>query len=136
LPWSTQMFWRCLNLQKLLNESIPHLGAALFGHVFGTAWSCYRVLSTQSLRVVYQNQIVPEACDNQDLLGDWWGIRIQHAVCSIRFIFFGRYWLKPLRSQLSSSTSSPSFASRIFPSGFFRCAMKFSLAWSCGKHLW
>jgi len=85
------MFLRCLNLQKLLNESIPHLGAALLGHVLGAAWSCYRVSSTQSLRMVYQNQIVPEACENHDLMGDWWDIRIQHAVCSIRFVLFSQY---------------------------------------------
>jgi len=79
-----------LNLHKLLNESIPHLVAGLSGHILGAIWSCYRVSSMQSLRTIYQNQIVPEACGNHDLLGDWWDNRIQHAVCSIRFVLFNR----------------------------------------------
>ncbi|KIM37933.1 hypothetical protein M413DRAFT_448195 [Hebeloma cylindrosporum] len=64
----------------LLNESIPHLVAALLGHVLGAAWSCYRVSSTQAHRAVYENQIIPEACDNHDFMGDWWDIRIRHAI--------------------------------------------------------
>lgn len=75
-----QIWFFSLATITLLNESIPHLGAALLGHVLGAAWSCYRVSSTQSLRMLYQNQIVPEACDNHDLMGDWWDIRIRHAI--------------------------------------------------------
>lgn len=29
---------------------------------------------------LYRNQIVPEACGGQDVLGGWWGIRIDHTV--------------------------------------------------------
>jgi len=34
----------------------------------------------QSLRNIYRYQIVPEACNNQDFMGDWWDVRIQHAI--------------------------------------------------------
>ncbi|KAF8175156.1 hypothetical protein BJ912DRAFT_822266, partial [Pholiota molesta] len=69
-----------LALVTILNESIPHLVAAVLGHIFGTAWSGYRVQSMKNLRSIYQNYILPEACDNHDLLGNWWDIRIDHGI--------------------------------------------------------
>jgi hypothetical protein len=68
---------------QILNESIPHLVAAVLGHIFGTAWSGYRVQSMKNLRSIYQNYILPEACDNHDLLGNWWDTRIDHGVCTL-----------------------------------------------------
>uniref|UniRef100_A0A8H8CEP1 Uncharacterized protein n=1 Tax=Psilocybe cubensis TaxID=181762 RepID=A0A8H8CEP1_PSICU len=75
-----QIWLFSLALVTILNESIPHLGAAFFGHVLGTGWAGYRVSSSQALTSFYRRHIVPEACGGKDLLGGWWDIRIQHAV--------------------------------------------------------
>ncbi|KAF9563225.1 hypothetical protein CPC08DRAFT_760988 [Agrocybe pediades] len=61
-----------LSIVTLLNESIPHLGAALLGHMLGTAWAAYRVYFIRQLRDRYRGQIVPDACGGTDFMGGWW----------------------------------------------------------------
>ncbi|KAF8961596.1 hypothetical protein BDZ97DRAFT_1190460 [Flammula alnicola] len=75
-----QIWLFILALVAILNESIPHLVASLLGHMLGSAWAGYRVKSMEKLKDLYKNQIVPEACGGTDILGDWWDIRIQHAI--------------------------------------------------------
>ncbi|KAF9480665.1 hypothetical protein BDN70DRAFT_877383 [Pholiota conissans] len=75
-----QLWLFVLALVTILNESIPHLIAAVFGHILGTAWSGYRVYSVKHLKSLYRDHIVPEACGNRDMLGNWWDVRISHAI--------------------------------------------------------
>ncbi|KAH9481284.1 hypothetical protein JR316_0005806 [Psilocybe cubensis] len=66
-------FWLLLlSFVTILNESIPHLGAGLLGHLLGTAWAAYRVHFTKSLMDQYRNEIIPNACDGRDFMGNWW----------------------------------------------------------------
>ncbi|KAF9556447.1 hypothetical protein CPC08DRAFT_92421 [Agrocybe pediades] len=75
-----QIWLFSLAMVTILNESLPHLGAALFGHVLNSAWAAYRLKSTYSLTKLYRTAIVPQACAGQDLLGSWWDLRIRHAI--------------------------------------------------------
>ncbi|KAF9446540.1 hypothetical protein P691DRAFT_733047 [Macrolepiota fuliginosa MF-IS2] len=74
-------FWLIsLAFITLLNESIPHLAACLFGHVLGTGWAGYRVQSTIRLTYMYRKAIVPGLCLGKDFLGGWWDQRLTHAI--------------------------------------------------------
>lgn len=65
----------------VVNESIPHLFAALFGHVMSAAWTVYRVLSTVTLMNRYKSTIIPLACDGVDLFrGSSWAASVQQSI--------------------------------------------------------
>lgn len=65
---------------QILNESLPHLGASLAGHLLGTAWAGFRVSSSKHLQDRYNKFIVHGTCDGIDLLQDWWSLRTRHTV--------------------------------------------------------
>ncbi|TEB22449.1 hypothetical protein FA13DRAFT_1509574 [Coprinellus micaceus] len=69
-----------LGLVAILNESLPHLGAAIFGHILGGAWSASRIQSTRNLLTIYRKSIVPGPCEGTDLLGSWWELRLVHTI--------------------------------------------------------
>ncbi|KAF6750816.1 hypothetical protein DFP72DRAFT_969167 [Ephemerocybe angulata] len=75
-----QVYLFTIGLVAILNESLPHLGAAFFGHILGGAWSASRVQSTRTLDTFYRNAIVPGACEGTDLLGSWWQLRLFHTI--------------------------------------------------------
>ena len=85
-----------------MNESIPHLGAALFGNMLSTGWAGYRVYSTYSLMNLYHTDIRQKACNGKDLLGSWWEERLSDTVCrrslivhydmSLVVLFRSRLW--------------------------------------------
>ncbi|KAF8918318.1 hypothetical protein CPB85DRAFT_1214125 [Mucidula mucida] len=75
-----QIWMLSLSLVTILNESLPHLGASLAGHVLGTAWAGFRVSNSKMLQERYNNLIVNGTCDGIDLLGNWWDIRTQHTI--------------------------------------------------------
>ncbi|KAF5332053.1 hypothetical protein D9758_016561 [Tetrapyrgos nigripes] len=66
-----------LSFAAILNESLPHLGAALAGHVLVTAWAGYRLRSSRSVQNLYNAFIVQGPCGT-DFLGDWWSLRQSH----------------------------------------------------------
>lgn len=77
----TFQFWLfSLSVIAILSESIPHLGAALFGHILGTVWAGFRVRSSYTMMDIYNNAIVADACQGNNLLGNWWQVRVSHAV--------------------------------------------------------
>jgi hypothetical protein len=63
-----------------MNESLPHLGAALFGHILGTAWAGYRTSSTKSFERDYQRFIANGPCRTDLMVPSWWDMRMQHTV--------------------------------------------------------
>ena len=70
-----------LTLSKILSESLPHLGAALVGHIFGTGWAASRIRLSYDNMNVYRNQVITGACGDRDFLGTtWWQIKIAHMV--------------------------------------------------------
>ncbi|KAK0200984.1 hypothetical protein DFS33DRAFT_1356270 [Desarmillaria ectypa] len=75
-----QIWMLSLSIVAILNESLPHLGASLAGHVLGTAWAGFRVSSSKHLQERYNQFIVHGTCDGIDLLQDWWSIRTRHTV--------------------------------------------------------
>jgi hypothetical protein len=88
---------------QVLNESLPHLGAALAAHILGTAWAAYRVSSTETLRAEYMSLISGGACKGVDMLGDWWEVRKLHAVSGSRDTTSARKFSFPIRSRWSWS---------------------------------
>ncbi|SJL08436.1 uncharacterized protein ARMOST_11800 [Armillaria ostoyae] len=75
-----QIWMLSLSIVAILNESLPHLGASLAGHLLGTAWAGFRVSSSKHLQDRYNQLIVHGTCDGIDLLQDWWSLRARHTV--------------------------------------------------------
>ncbi|KAK0432127.1 hypothetical protein EV421DRAFT_2040847 [Armillaria borealis] len=75
-----QIWMLSLSIVAILNESLPHLGASLAGHLLGTAWAGFRVSSSKHLQDRYNQFIVHGTCDGIDLLQDWWSLRTRHTV--------------------------------------------------------
>jgi len=79
LVFNTYLF--TLAFMTVVNESIPHLVAALVGHVMSTAWAVYRMTSTITLLHRYDTSIVPLACDGVDIFrGLSWVTCIQNII--------------------------------------------------------
>ncbi|KAJ3930807.1 MAG: hypothetical protein NXY57DRAFT_277247 [Lentinula lateritia] len=75
-----QVWLLLLSLVTILNESLPHLGAAIAGHVLVTAWAGYRLNNTYKLQGHYETLIVQQACNDVDFLGSWWNVRADHTI--------------------------------------------------------
>ncbi|KAJ2915349.1 hypothetical protein MD484_g5063, partial [Candolleomyces efflorescens] len=75
-----QLWLFTIGLVAILNESLPHLGAAFFGHVLGGAWATSRITSTKNLVAFYSGVIVDGPCRGYDPLGPWWNVRLEHTV--------------------------------------------------------
>jgi hypothetical protein len=74
-----QIWLFLLSFVTILNESLPHLGAAIAGHVLVTAWGGYRIEETYKLHDHYEDLIVQNAC-RFDFLGSWWDTRTDHTI--------------------------------------------------------
>ncbi|KAF8910614.1 hypothetical protein CPB84DRAFT_1743449 [Gymnopilus junonius] len=75
-----QIWLFILSFVTIMNESIPHLGAALFGNMLSTGWAGYRVYSTYNLMNLYRTDIKYKACNGHDLMGDWWEERLSDTI--------------------------------------------------------
>ncbi|KAF6760522.1 hypothetical protein DFP72DRAFT_882417 [Ephemerocybe angulata] len=78
-----------LGLAAILNESLPHLGAAFFGRVLAGAWASSRIHSAKALAAFYRNSIVASPCQGADLLGSLWEVRLAHTVPVVAFNIVG-----------------------------------------------
>ncbi|KAK2466593.1 hypothetical protein APHAL10511_000851 [Amanita phalloides] len=73
-------FWLFfLSAVAILSQSLPHLGAALAGHILSTGWAGNRIRMAYSTMDVYQRQVIP-ACGGQNPLGTWWQTKNAHTV--------------------------------------------------------
>ncbi|KAF8154025.1 hypothetical protein B0H34DRAFT_799931 [Crassisporium funariophilum] len=124
-------FWLfTLALVTLLNESIPHLGAALLGHILGAAWAAYRVESTYRMMKTYRNDIVPGLCNDVDLLGNWWEVRIHHAIpivvvnviALVASCYFSSRLFKVYSNQSFSRVGALPAIHRMYKASFFSLA--------------
>ncbi|KAF9074498.1 hypothetical protein BDP27DRAFT_1317207 [Rhodocollybia butyracea] len=75
-----QIWLFLLSLVAILNESLPHLGAAIAGHALVTGWAGYRIENTYKLESHYQELIVHQLCNDVDFLGGWWNLRTGHSI--------------------------------------------------------
>jgi hypothetical protein len=75
-----QLWLFAVSLWAILNDSIPHLAVGVAGHVLDSAWAGFRIKFTMSLHEDYEKYIVRGACDGADILGDWWDVRLSHAI--------------------------------------------------------
>jgi len=74
-------FWLfSLGAVAILSESLPHLGASILGHALITCWAGFRVRAFYNMMDFYQDVIVSSACADNNLLGDWWQVKIYHAI--------------------------------------------------------
>ncbi|KAJ3752849.1 hypothetical protein EV360DRAFT_75002 [Lentinula raphanica] len=75
-----QVWLFLLSFVTILNESLPHLGSSIAGHILVTGWAGYRLNSTFKLQSHYQTLIVHQACNGADFLGTWWEVRMGHTI--------------------------------------------------------
>ncbi|KAG8981732.1 hypothetical protein FRB90_007044, partial [Tulasnella sp. 427] len=69
-------FWVLgMSFVALLNESIPHIIAALLTHVLATMWSGYQLANTQSFRSSFLTLTMNGACKGVNLLPSYWKSR-------------------------------------------------------------
>ncbi|OCB85097.1 hypothetical protein A7U60_g7722 [Sanghuangporus baumii] len=69
-----------ISLVTILNESIPHLVAALVTHGMSTAWSAFQLSRTGKTAREYQTLIVNDACDGVDVITGFWGNRMYYLI--------------------------------------------------------
>ncbi|KAG8954158.1 hypothetical protein FRC04_000378 [Tulasnella sp. 424] len=66
-------FWVLgMSFVALLNESIPHIIAALLTHVLATMWSGFQLANTRSFRSSFLTLTVNGACKGVNLLPTYW----------------------------------------------------------------
>ncbi|KAF7785213.1 hypothetical protein Agabi119p4_1378 [Agaricus bisporus var. burnettii] len=128
-------FWLLsLALVTLVTESIPHLGAGIFGHLLGTVWAGYRIHSTSHLESVYKDLIVPGVCSNRDFLGNWWDQTRAHAIGVLVVYACTLVALTYLSYKLLIVFANQSFA-RVGASNQIRRIYKIILLFSAGLQL-
>ncbi|KAL5504727.1 hypothetical protein ACEPAH_7390 [Sanghuangporus vaninii] len=69
-----------ISLVTILNESIPHLVAALVTHGMSTAWSAFQLSRTGKTAREYQTLIVNDACNGVDVIPGFWGNRMNYFI--------------------------------------------------------
>lgn len=73
-------FWLLIvSLLAVLQDSIPHLAVCIASHLLDVGWAGFRIKSTIALRRDYYAYIVNSACEGEDMLGNWWEKRLDHA---------------------------------------------------------
>ncbi|KAH8823863.1 hypothetical protein DL96DRAFT_240512 [Flagelloscypha sp. PMI_526] len=75
-----QIWLLTLAVVTILNESLPHLGTVLIGHVLLTGWAAFRISESFRLKSIYETAIVGGPCRNFDPMGNWWDVRLSHAI--------------------------------------------------------
>lgn len=74
-------FWLLIiSLLAVIQDSIPHLAVCIASHLLDVGWAGFRIRSTIQLKEDYYSVIVDAACQGEDMLGDWWDQRLDHAV--------------------------------------------------------
>ncbi|KIJ45710.1 hypothetical protein M422DRAFT_207072 [Sphaerobolus stellatus SS14] len=76
-------FWvMSMSLVAILNESIPHLSAALMTQLLVTVWSAIQVANTANFRKEFFRLTFNGACRQQSLLGNYWKPRLDAEIAS------------------------------------------------------
>lgn len=71
-----------MSIVALLNESIPHILAALFTQLVATIWTIAQVIQTEDFRQDFFRLTVNGACLGNNLLGSYWQERKKAEVAS------------------------------------------------------
>jgi len=128
-------FWLfTLGVAAVLSESLPHLGAALLGHVLSTGWAGFRIRASYKMMDLYQRAIVSDACEGTNPLGNWWQVKVSHTVpiavisgIALAFVLFLSYKIyKVYSTQTFSSVGATPTIERI---------LKIVLLYSVALHL-
>lgn len=61
-----------MSIVALLNESIPHICAALVTQLLVTIWTLFQVTQTEQFRQSFARIITNDACHGMKLLGNYW----------------------------------------------------------------
>lgn len=67
-----------VSVVAVLNESIPHLIAALITNVLSTAWSAFQLSRTGQFQFDYETLVVNDACDGNDVIEGFWTERMRY----------------------------------------------------------
>ena len=84
-----------MSIVALLNESIPHIGAALVTHVLVTIWAIYQIFETERFRQDFARLTTNGACSPINLLGSYWDqrkdVEIPSAVFHVVALFISAF---------------------------------------------
>lgn len=61
-----------MSVVALLNESVPHIVAALLTHVLATTWSAFQLADTRRFQESFLTLTVDGACKGVSLLPNYW----------------------------------------------------------------
>lgn len=71
-----------MSIVALLNESIPHLFAAVVTQSVVAIWTIQQIFATQSFRSNFNRLTVHGACNGHNLLGSYWTNRKNAEIAS------------------------------------------------------
>jgi len=71
-----------MSLIAVLNESIPHLSAAVFTQLVVFVWTTTQIIQTEDFRQDFFRLTVNGACRPNNLLGDYWKSRKDAEIAS------------------------------------------------------
>ncbi|KAF7297186.1 hypothetical protein MIND_00951700 [Mycena indigotica] len=67
-----QLWLLSMSMMTLLNESLPHLFAALAARALSLGWAGFRLSGNMNLYHAYEHVIAVGKCNGFDPMGDWW----------------------------------------------------------------
>ncbi|TEB30876.1 hypothetical protein FA13DRAFT_1814301 [Coprinellus micaceus] len=123
-----------LSLVAILNESLPHLGAAFAGHILAAGWSSSRIQGAKSLAALYRDVIIAGPCEGADLLGPWWEMRLAHTIPVVVFNILSVIGLGFVSYKLLKVYSAASFF-KVGPTRSLQRVYKIVLVFSVGLQL-
>ena len=85
-----------MSLVALLNESIPHIIAALLTHVLATGWSGFQLAGTKAFKASFVTLTANGACKGASLFPEYWRDRgiVEVRACPIGQRFVGPHSLR------------------------------------------
>ncbi|KAF8592010.1 hypothetical protein K439DRAFT_1379802 [Ramaria rubella] len=80
-----QIWVLSMSIVALLNESIPHICAALVTHLLVTVWTIFEIFQTEQFRQEFARLTTNGACSPHNLLGTYWDQRKDAEIMSAVF---------------------------------------------------
>ncbi|KAH8115390.1 hypothetical protein DFH11DRAFT_1759676 [Phellopilus nigrolimitatus] len=69
-----------ISIVAILNESIPHLTAALVTHALTSGWAAFQVSRTGRYQFIFQTLIADDACQGTNILADFGAKRLSYFI--------------------------------------------------------
>lgn len=111
-----------LGTVAILNESIPHLSAALLSSALALVWSGVQISRTKAFQQQFNTFIKDGACNGTDLISSYWSERakievpsfVLNATCFLLLAGFGTKLLSVYRRQTKKTTGEDPLMKRLY----------------------